>query len=110
MTSVLIVDDSAALGELLTTTLTLAGHTAAWVATGAEALRRAGELSPDVMLIDLHLDDMAGDELAVRLREADIGARLLAMSGEVPDKEAALPFARVLLKPFSMRTLLEVLS
>jgi DNA-binding NarL/FixJ family response regulator len=48
--------------------------------TSAEALRRAGELRPDVMLLDIDLGGESGFELARRLRrEANTAASRMIM-------------------------------
>lgn len=106
MRTVLVVEDSVPLGRLLEATLTGAGHHAVWAQTGARALQEATALAPDVVLIDLHLDDITGAELAAVLRR-DLGtARLIAVSGEGPAEEVRRWFDAFLLKPVALETLL----
>jgi DNA-binding NarL/FixJ family response regulator len=50
-------------------------------ATGEEALRRADELRPDVMLVDIDLGGESGLELAGRLNhQEDRGTRIILIS------------------------------
>jgi len=48
---------------------------------GEEALRLAGELEPDVVLLDMVLPGLDGIEVARRLRETQHDARILILSG-----------------------------
>jgi CheY-like chemotaxis protein len=71
MTSrILIVDDSSRFLEAAGRLLAREGVTAVGVATTiAEALDRAGQLRPDVVLVDIDLATESGFELARRLHE-----------------------------------------
>lgn len=64
----LIVDDNRGFLEAARTLLEREGLTIAGVATtGADALRQAETLRPDVVLVDVSLGDESGFELARRL-------------------------------------------
>jgi len=68
----LIVDDSPRFLDAARGLLERQGVAVVGVAsTGAEALRRAGELRPDVTLVDIDLGGESGLELARRLRDQD---------------------------------------
>jgi CheY-like chemotaxis protein len=81
---------------------------------GAAALRMAREHPPDLMLVDMHLGDMTGMQLARQLREhpATAGIRLVALSADaLPqqiDSALAMGFEAYLTKPFEFRKLLRV--
>jgi CheY-like chemotaxis protein len=106
----LVVEDSASLGRLLTTTLGGAGHRAVWAASGAEAVAEAATLAPDVALIDLHLGDMTGPDLAAVLRRDHPDTRLVAVSGETPTADVRALFDAFLLKPVALETLLRTIG
>jgi DNA-binding NarL/FixJ family response regulator len=78
----LIVDDNAGFLEAAATELAREGLTVVGVASsGAEALMRAHELRPDVILVDIALGAESGLALARRLVEADPdGARVILIS------------------------------
>jgi two-component system KDP operon response regulator KdpE len=110
VTVVLVVEDSEPLGRLLTSVLNRAGHQAVWAHTGARALEEAAALPPAVVLIDLHLGDMDGPDLAEILRRNVATARLVALSGEAPTQEVRRLFDDFLLKPVALDTLLGTIS
>jgi DNA-binding NarL/FixJ family response regulator len=47
---------------------------------GAEALRMANELSPDVLLLDMEMPGMSGNEVAQKLQESGSSILILALS------------------------------
>lgn len=67
----LVVDDNASFLEAATTLLEREGLAVAAASTAAEALSRARELRPDVVLVDIMLGRESGFDLARRLVEAD---------------------------------------
>ncbi|MGH3735184.1 MAG: response regulator [Micromonosporaceae bacterium] len=82
MTRVLIVDDDdlmrAGLTELLTADpeIEIAGQ----AATGREAIARARELAPDVVLMDVRMPDLDGIEATRQLLAADPDTRVLILT------------------------------
>jgi signal transduction histidine kinase len=60
MSAVLIVDDSAADRALLRTILGRAGYTVYEVARGREALEKAREVRPHIVILDVNLPDLNG--------------------------------------------------
>ena len=69
---ILIVDDNEAFLDAARALLEGEGQSIVGVATSAaEALRRAEELRPDVVLVDIVLADESGFELVRRLAERD---------------------------------------
>jgi DNA-binding response OmpR family regulator len=110
VSTVVVVEDSPALGKLLAATLTQAGHVAVWVSTGVEALKQAVALAPDVVLIDLHLDDMSGAALAAAMRSQGVAARLVALSGDAPEWDSDELFDTFMLKPVGLDALLRAVQ
>jgi CheY-like chemotaxis protein len=80
---VLIVDDNEDAANSLAMILQLGGHETASVYTAADALQRAADFKPDVVLLDIGLPGMDGYEVAQKMRELpglrDI--RLVALTG-----------------------------
>ena len=74
----LVVDDNASFFEAASALLERQGLTVVGVASsGAEALARAGELRPDVVVLDIALGSESGFDVARDLAEADApGARV----------------------------------
>jgi two-component system cell cycle response regulator DivK len=110
VTTVLVVDDNARNRKLARDVLDAAGFDTLEAATGAEAIERAAEHEPDVILLDLRLPDMPGAEVARQLRDGERTARIpvVAMSATSlrghGDWLEAAGFAGTLDKPFDVRT------
>ncbi len=102
---VLIVDDNADAAESLADVLDLAGHHVHVARGGRDAIARARELRPDVVLCDIGLPDVDGYAVARALRQDPaLGAtRLVAVSGyaqpEDRDRARAAGFDEHLAKP-----------
>ncbi|MBP6630467.1 MAG: response regulator [Kofleriaceae bacterium] len=68
MAKILIIDDEPDVVRLLAKTLAVRGHTVVTARDGAEALRRAGDDVPDLIIVDRHLPKIDGNEVCRRLR------------------------------------------
>jgi two-component system OmpR family response regulator len=66
--TVLVVEDEANIRDLIGTALRFHGFTTSVAGTGAEALREARDLRPDLILLDVMLPDIDGFEVCRRLR------------------------------------------
>src|SRR5690606_14099002 len=64
---VLMVDDEDAITELLATALRYEGFSVTVAATGREAIAAVRSFDPDVVLLDVMLDDIDGFEVFRRL-------------------------------------------
>ncbi len=67
---ILLVDDEPQIHRFLRPTLEAAGYEVLRAQTGAEATRLAGARPPSLILLDLGLPDIDGQDLLVRLRAA----------------------------------------
>jgi len=105
----LVVEDDAALARVLCDNLTFAGFDVQWAATGAEAVRRAREAAPDLILLDIMLPDHSGFDLCGALRR---GARtplvMLTARGQRADKMRGFELGAddYVTKPFHIEELL----
>ncbi|MFF9778302.1 response regulator [Streptomyces sp. NPDC013978] len=82
----LIVDDSARFLEAARTLLERDGvHVVGVASTGAEALARAMELAPDLVLLDIDLAGESGLELAPRLARTAASAVVLISTHPLDD-------------------------
>lgn len=78
---ILVVDDDPALNELLTIKLSALGHLVYSAVTGKEALRKAFELQPDLVLLDVRMPGMDGFETVQKLRKWST-APVLMLTGQ----------------------------
>ena len=67
MDRILVVDDDLHIGNLLEEILTQAGYGVARAYSGTEALLLSEEVQPDLVLLDLMLPGLSGEELLPRL-------------------------------------------
>lgn len=116
MTKILLVDDSAHMRRYMSAILTSAGHEVSEATDGGEALAIVSSALPCVVITDLEMDGIGGEELVRRLRARE-GAQpgIVVCSARVDSlaKEARerLETASVILaKPFRPRDLLEAIA
>ncbi len=111
MSKLLIVDDEVAILEALTDILSVEGYEVATAANGAEGLKRAGEERPDLILLDLMMPVMDGQEMLRRLKE-DSALRSIPVvvmsAGRVSKSE--LQGSHFLAKPFELDDLLDTVA
>jgi two-component system, cell cycle sensor histidine kinase and response regulator CckA len=80
--SVLIVDDEEPLRRFVDRVLTQAGYTTTTAPDGPEAIEAAAKLgSFDLLVTDLMMPQMTGDELARRLRQSQPSLKVLYLTG-----------------------------
>ena len=91
MTRVLVVDDNEPFREFVGSMLAGAGlQIAGWAADGLEAVRRAEELRPDLILLDIGLPKLNGIEAARRISRLPFHSKIIFLSQETsPDVVAA---------------------
>ncbi len=108
MSTVLVVEDEPKLREVLRSYLERAGLTVLSAATGAAALSLVSAASPDLVVLDLGLPDIPGEEVAkeIRLARPIPIVMLTAKAGE-DDRIRGLELGAddYVTKPFSPREL-----
>lgn len=106
---ILMVEDDAAVGNLIATTLETQNYQFHRAKTGASALVDALSYRPDVMLLDLGLPDMDGVDIIKKVRTwSNLPIIVISARSEDSDKVAALDAGAddYLTKPFSVDELL----
>lgn len=80
---VLLAEDDDTTRKLFSDLLATLGHVVvAAVATGAEAVARAAELSPDVVLLDVHMPDGSGIDAARAISKHNPGVAVILFTGD----------------------------
>jgi len=88
---VLVVDDEQAIHRFLRPALEVAGFEYDGAANGAEALRRIAGRAPDLVLLDLGLPDVDGQDVLTRLRGfSEVPVIVISARDREADKIAAL--------------------
>jgi CheY-like chemotaxis protein len=105
---VLIVEDDDDLRSLIGSALGDAGYAVVEAADGAEALAACEERDPDVVLLDLGMPRLGGQEFADAYRRSHGRAKIIVISGAERGGEASgrMHAAVFLSKPFDLEQLL----
>ncbi|MDP9036200.1 MAG: response regulator transcription factor [Myxococcota bacterium] len=112
MARVLVIEDEADLREVLDYNLTKEGHRVHLVSTGADGLRVAREMHPELILLDLMLPDMSGTAVCKTLKKEpatrDVRVIMVTAKGEEIDRVVGFELGAddYVVKPFSVRELL----
>jgi len=104
---ILIADDNENIREALTSILEDEGHTL-WIAkNGAEALRKAREVSPDILILDVMMPEMSGYDVCRTIKnDPDLKKTfvlMLSAKGQVTEQECGKEVGadEYIVKPFS---------
>ncbi len=110
MQKVLIAEDERDIRELVGFTLKLAGFETLFAANGLEAVDTAREGKPDVILMDLHMPVLDGDEAAQRIALDPLTKHIPVIYLTARDQDAAIcgqigQGVDFIAKPFAIDTL-----
>ena len=83
MARILIVDDSGYARRVHRGILESDGHEVLECSTGLGALEAYALQQPDLVLLDLSMEDMGGVDVLRRLREIDAASRVIVISADV---------------------------
>ena len=106
---ILVVDDDPEIISFLRRGLIYEGYQVDTASNGAEALAKAREREPDLIILDVMMPEIDGIEVSKRLRQAsDVPILMLTAKGTVADKIAGLDSGAddYLVKPFIFDELL----
>lgn len=114
MATILVVDDSSYARRLHRQILEQEGHTVREAASGMSALESYFLERPEVVLLDLTMEDVDGFDVLRRLRDIDPQARVIVISADVQRSTASMVMeagARKFLgKPVDSAELVEALN
>ena len=113
---VLVVDDEQLIANTLALILNRSGFEARAAYSAEDAVEKAREISPDVLISDVIMDGMTGVEAAIRIAEMVPHCRILLFSGQaataalLENAEAHGHHFELLVKPVHPRLLIQRLS
>jgi DNA-binding response OmpR family regulator len=87
---ILLVEDDATIGTVLTSSLHGHGYDVRWERTGACALARATTNAIDLVLLDLGLPDLEGTEVCRRLRRAQPGCVIVILTARSAEMDVVV--------------------
>jgi CheY-like chemotaxis protein len=105
---VLIADDEPSVLLMFGDLLTAHGYEVATVASGKDAIDRLATFPADVLLLDILMPGMSGNDTLAELRARGVQVPAIAVTG-MPDR-ANTGFFAVLSKPIEMRHLTLLIS
>jgi two-component system, OmpR family, KDP operon response regulator KdpE len=106
---ILLVDDEVSIQKAVAPLLRSRGYDVEVAGTGTDALKRFGERTPDLIVLDLGLPDLQGTEVCRRIRTASqVPIVVLSARGAEADKVNALDLGAddYITKPFGPEELL----
>lgn len=107
---ILVVDDDAPILTLMHNLLREFGFEPLAAGTGSQAIAKARERRPDLILLDKNMPGMSGEDVirAIRADEELVEVPVLILSGEPvePDELAALGANAAVQKPFDVAALI----
>lgn len=106
MPNILIIDDDAHINDIVSKALQANGYTVSKAYSGTEALLLLSQSKPDLILLDLMLPGLSGEELLPQIK--DIPVIVVSAKADVTDKVELLIGGAVdyITKPFHMEELL----
>lgn len=113
---VLVVEDNADWRDLLTAVIRRLGHEVVTAGTGEEGVMQAGVAHPDLILMDLGLPEVSGDEATARIKAdaatQDIPVVIQTAFGKSPAATRAIEAgaAEIMYKPITIIQLQKMLS
>ncbi|EKD35060.1 MAG: hypothetical protein ACD_75C02074G0003 [uncultured bacterium] len=114
--SILVVEDSPTSRKVISMVIAKRGYTVNEAATGAVAIRKARERTPDLILLDATLPDMTGYDILHRfkndVRLKNVPIVMLTAKNNPVDRQKGLQGGSVayLTKPFDPEKLLAVID
>ena len=106
MPNILIIDDDAHINDIVSKALQSEGYSVSSAYSGTEALLLLSQSKPDLVLLDLMLPGLSGEELLPQIR--DIPVIVVSAKADVTDKVGLLMGGACdyITKPFDMKELL----
>jgi two-component system, cell cycle response regulator CpdR len=107
---ILLVDDERSVRETVRNLLAYDEHEVVEANNGAEALRIFTQERFDLVLTDLRMPFLEGDELAVKIRELAPRQPILMITGHAQKPSRMNPVDAILYKPFALDDLRHVMA
>ena len=110
--TILVVDDESAIRDLIVAVLEDEGYRAIGAGSGRRALELIAVEAPDLVLMDIMMPEMDGQEALRRLRQLERSAPLpvILMSAAFTADRLDQQIAAFLPKPFDLDLLLEIVA
>ncbi len=104
MTKIAIVEDDQAISQMYRFKFEAEGYKVETAENGKLGLELAEKMKPDIILLDLMMPEMTGDEMLEKLRATDWGGKIKVIiltnvgEQEIPEKVRKLGVSGIILK------------
>lgn len=111
--SILLVEDTEDLGEMICDVLRISGYQVTWAKNGSDGFAKYLSLKPDLVITDIVMPLMNGLELVGKIRETEEGKRvpIIILSAKATPEDKEIGFkagaSLYLKKPCSSKLLLD---
>ena len=110
----LFVDDDEIFVNITKPSLQKAGFSVVTAYSGKEALKKASKSDFDLIILDINMPDIMGDEVAKKIREKKIEVPIIMVTGYVDLQQSIdtlnLGVHEILLKPLSVSELIQSIN
>ena len=114
MAVILVVDDEIEIANLLTDVLSDEGHRVLVAVNGREALKRAEEERPDLVIADYMMPVMDGAQLIKAMADdpdlREVPVFLMSSAPELAIQDKCSGYARYVRKPFSIYDVIDLVT
>ena len=112
MASILVVEDEALIRHLVVDTLSDEGHSVWAAPSGEDGLRQLESETPDLLIVDLRMPGMSGQEFVRRQRQNGHSIPVVVHSGSSEAKQVGreLGAIAVIHKPFDLDELIRIVE
>lgn len=107
-TQILIIDDEKSIRDMLTMALKMEGYEVTAVSDGFEGIKKAETTKYDIVICDLKMPKISGNETLKAIKEVSRGIEVLVITGHIDIEEAKKVIdsgggeCSFLLKPFML--------
>jgi CheY-like chemotaxis protein len=112
--SILFIDDDEIFVNITKPTLQRSGFKVVAAYSGTEALKKVAKSDFDLIILDINMPDMMGDEVARKIREKKIEIPIIMVTGYVDLQQSIdtldLGVHEILLKPLSASELIQSIN
>jgi two-component system alkaline phosphatase synthesis response regulator PhoP len=109
----LIIEDEPYIAEIIATVLASAGFKTEVAHDGAQALAKLAEMTPTLVILDLHLPEVSGQEILQQIRATEqlAGIKVIVVTADLQRADLVRGQAdQVLTKPFRVAELRELVE
>lgn len=99
---ILLVDDEKPLRRAMKRALEFDGHVVLEAADGEQALELFNLVRFDLVITDLLMPGLKGDELAAKIKRTSPAQRIILITATPDRVDAQLPFEKIVVKPFTL--------